>query len=38
MELDHPTQRVTDILDCMAGEDEVREYLRRYCELGAGLD
>jgi len=38
LELDHPTQRVTDILDCRAGEDDLREFLREYCQLGEGFD
>ncbi len=32
LELNEPTQQVRDILDCRASEQELRDYLRRFCE------
>ena len=32
-ELDRPTQTVRDILDCIADEAALRNYLRRYCAV-----
>ena len=31
-ELDEPTQQVRDILDCRASEQELRDYLRLFCD------
>ena len=35
LELNNPTQRVVDILDCKCSEADAREYLRRYCEIAS---
>ena len=32
LELDEPTQQVRDILDCRASEQELRDYLRLFCD------
>lgn len=32
IELDDPTQQVRDILECRASEEELRNYLRLFCE------
>lgn len=32
LELDNPTQRVRDTLDCRASEEELRQYLLAFCE------
>jgi len=32
LELDDPTQQVRDILNCCASEQELRKYLRMFCE------
>jgi hypothetical protein len=32
LELDEPTQQVRDSLDCRASEEELRKYLRSFCE------
>ena len=33
LELDDPTQQVRDILECVASEEDLREYLRRYAAV-----